>query len=347
VKDKVKNEKGIAMVMVVFVMVVIIGFAALAVDFGNAAVRKSRLQNACDAAALAGAYEWAHEGESDVISESEDIFEINISDNISVPVAWSEDGSAKIHAEASMNNGEHTVTVKGKEIIDTYLASLIGMDEIEINAEAVAIYGPARSIEEGLRPFAIDDEEDHSLGTNIDLVADDGITGNYYFLRPDGQGTSDLEDAILIGSTIKYSVGDTISTEPGSPSNPVGGFVTDLIDDCEISSDSYIDHNIDGHKDTCPRIIICPLIDYDTFGGGTSDEVLITGFVSIFINEVYDGYVINETGIIVRDKPEDLSPSEYKKIKDVIEGKFIETLEIGEVDWTITYTGQMTTDLIK
>lgn len=52
-----RAEEGQAMVMVAFSLVVILGFAAFAIDIGNIAVQKSDLQNAADAAALAGVVE--------------------------------------------------------------------------------------------------------------------------------------------------------------------------------------------------------------------------------------------------------------------------------------------------
>lgn len=49
------NENGQALVLAALVMVVLMGFAALAVDLGTVYVAKADLQNAADAAALAGA----------------------------------------------------------------------------------------------------------------------------------------------------------------------------------------------------------------------------------------------------------------------------------------------------
>ena len=50
-----RNEDGQAMVMVALMMVVLLGFAALAIDGGRLYIAKSKMQNAADAAALAGA----------------------------------------------------------------------------------------------------------------------------------------------------------------------------------------------------------------------------------------------------------------------------------------------------
>ena len=49
-----RREEGQAMVMAAVSMVVLLGFAAFAVDIGHLTVQKSELQNAADAAALAG-----------------------------------------------------------------------------------------------------------------------------------------------------------------------------------------------------------------------------------------------------------------------------------------------------
>lgn len=54
-KKVMGEEKGSVMVMVVIALIVLIGFTGLVIDGGSAYLTKSRLQNAADAAALAGA----------------------------------------------------------------------------------------------------------------------------------------------------------------------------------------------------------------------------------------------------------------------------------------------------
>ncbi len=58
--DKYKTENGQALVLLVFAMVVLIGFVALAIDGGMVYSDRRRAQNAADAAALSGAGEIAH-----------------------------------------------------------------------------------------------------------------------------------------------------------------------------------------------------------------------------------------------------------------------------------------------
>ena len=51
----VRNERGAVLVLVAASMVVMFGFAALAVDVGNLMLVRTESQKAADAAALAGA----------------------------------------------------------------------------------------------------------------------------------------------------------------------------------------------------------------------------------------------------------------------------------------------------
>ena len=55
VKRFYKNENGSATVIVAILMVVLVGFSALVIDYGNMASQKRQLQNAVDAACLAAA----------------------------------------------------------------------------------------------------------------------------------------------------------------------------------------------------------------------------------------------------------------------------------------------------
>ena len=53
----IKDERGFALVFLGLTIVVFLGFAALAVDIGYLYAARNELQNAADAAALAGARE--------------------------------------------------------------------------------------------------------------------------------------------------------------------------------------------------------------------------------------------------------------------------------------------------
>src|SRR5260221_14560547 len=54
-RSRAENRSGQALVLVAIALVALIGFAALAIDVGHAYAQRRQLQNAADAAALAGA----------------------------------------------------------------------------------------------------------------------------------------------------------------------------------------------------------------------------------------------------------------------------------------------------
>lgn len=111
------------MVMVAFSLVVILGFGAFAVDLGHVAVVKSDLQNAADAAALAGAADLPDQ-----------------------------DAAREAAEEYARNNGlddsEYTTTTSDDEVrvvcsrtVDYFFAGAIGVDSKDVTAVAVARTG--------------------------------------------------------------------------------------------------------------------------------------------------------------------------------------------------------------
>lgn len=62
-----RGQQGAILVLTAFLLPFIIAFTGMAVDFGSAYVRRSQLQNAADAAALAGAYHLDDNQADDVV----------------------------------------------------------------------------------------------------------------------------------------------------------------------------------------------------------------------------------------------------------------------------------------
>ncbi|GEM_PF-1838022 len=353
--EKMKNEKGIAMIMVVIAMVVIIGFAALAVDFGNAAVRKSRLQNACDATALAGAKQWAMDNKSkendlDGAGETaENIFEVNIDSNIPNAYAWSDDFTGSetgITTNVVFDHSAATVSVYAKERMDTFFAGIFGMDQMEVNTKSVALIGTAAAGVDNLMPFGIEEE---NYGPNVEIVlrTDKPSTpGNFHLVDFDKIDDDDWDLTKIDGSTEHkiayhgsinaYSVGQMINTEPGKANSVNGGLDARITGteynpaknseyeyepvSCETSCGlNHTSSNPSDHKDSCPRFVTVPIIeDFDEAQG--RDNIKIVGFATIFITD----YNNNE-----------------------IKGKFVEHVVVGEVDPGATFMGSWAVDLIE
>ncbi len=120
-----KEESGASMVMVVLSLVVIFGFTAFAVDFGNAYTTKVDMQDACDLSALAAADSLPEKAKTESVAK--EYAELNGYDakNVTVNI---------------LDNGEK-VEVKIKKDVKTYFAGVVGYSEMPVACKAVASAG--------------------------------------------------------------------------------------------------------------------------------------------------------------------------------------------------------------
>ncbi|MBR3721799.1 MAG: pilus assembly protein, partial [Selenomonadaceae bacterium] len=92
-----RNEKGAVIVFFAITLPLFLMLVGGAIDFGNAYIHKSRLQNTADAAVLAGAREFAVHGENDSIHP------------------YADDEAARyVEHNAETANGSLPSTIKGK-----------------------------------------------------------------------------------------------------------------------------------------------------------------------------------------------------------------------------------------
>jgi len=117
-----KKESGQALVITALVMVGIMGFAALAVDVGSVAVAKAELQNAADAAALAGAHDLPTV--SDAVNAAEDYAELN--------------GAETTMATTPYNGDSTKIEVVCSKTVEYTFARILGFDETDVSVRAVA-----------------------------------------------------------------------------------------------------------------------------------------------------------------------------------------------------------------
>ena len=213
------RQRGQAIVLLAFLMVALLAFAALAVDGGNTYVERRRAQNAADAGALAGARElWLHlsagdssetslrtemnqaaesNGIADSTGSAGDFYNTNVvayytdkngvAQNIEVGTA----GSIPPHVAG--------VQVTTKRSFSTFFASIIGRDSMGAEAQATAVIIPP----EGCGDFAIfaacQDCGPNNLATTGSTMTING--GGLY-----SGGDMHLNNTIVINGTV-HSVG--------------------------------------------------------------------------------------------------------------------------------------------
>lgn len=243
-----RNDRGSIVVIVAGALIMLLGFTALVTDIGMMVYRKSKLQNACDAAALAGAQELPGN-----TTEAENVArQYAVNNGITNPTITFDEDDPKI-------------IVRAKEEVTFFFARALGINKGDVSAQAAAIVAPINKVYSGLRPFGVvDDVFTYNQQVTLKSGSQDGQSGNFGALRLDeAEGTSDYNKQIIEGCITPYKVGDSISTEPGvKPEKTIKG-----VQEC-------IDNGI--------RVITVPIID--SLGvPGTSKEVKILGFALFYI----------------------------------------------------------------
>lgn len=128
-RNLIKDQKGSVLVITAVIMVVILGFAALAIDGGHMYYQKSHLQSAADAAALAGA------------------LSLPDKDNIGIKTIVDQYANANLKNVATVevidpagNRTKNIVEVKITQSAPKFFAGFLTSDDYSISASAKAEY---------------------------------------------------------------------------------------------------------------------------------------------------------------------------------------------------------------
>lgn len=125
----IEDESGQALVMVTILMTTLLGFSALVVDVGYMYVQKSTLQNAADAAALAGALA-IQEDETEILKNVTSYLD----DNIEGAYSFDPD------EDLNIDDFEKTVWVHVEQDSPQFFARILSPETTTIPAEAKAKY---------------------------------------------------------------------------------------------------------------------------------------------------------------------------------------------------------------
>jgi Flp pilus assembly protein TadG len=148
-----ERQGGQALVFVALSMTVILGATAMVLDGGNAMAQQRETQNAADAAALAGAVVIAQDmggddqTDSDVRTSMLQSFNRN---GTSMGTSYYVDDEYNIVGTVgrggSIPDDAAGIQVVGNRTFDTYLAGVVGINEMTSGAGATALAGALRSI---------------------------------------------------------------------------------------------------------------------------------------------------------------------------------------------------------
>src|SRR5215510_5830889 len=158
------NSRGAVAVMTAIFMVVLLAMGAAAIDIGHALVARNELQNVSDAAALAGdrALAIIYQGMTPAAQQSYVVTAGNRATVVAAAQATGHANSAAGIAFGTWNFSTRTFTATNTTPtavrviarrdsaangpISTFLASVVGMSSISVNAVATANLGPLNSV---------------------------------------------------------------------------------------------------------------------------------------------------------------------------------------------------------
>lgn len=129
------NERGAATIVVAGLMVVLLGFAALAIDVGALYAEKAQLQNGADAAALAIATDCANGNCGDSTATANSFANSNANDGSSgSAVSFPASTTVRVVTNARDDGS-------GANSFSLYFARVLGMDTATVDAAAEAKWG--------------------------------------------------------------------------------------------------------------------------------------------------------------------------------------------------------------
>lgn len=189
-QKRTRRDRGSILVLVTAGVVVFIGATALAVDVGYLYVVRNQLQNAVDAAALAGAQGLLveptnHTPEGPATRWAIEYGARNRADGVPV----------QLSPEEITFPRSNVIRVQKVQFVRTFFATIFGLRRVRVGVQAAAVASPANGGSGGWRPFAPPDQfahggqcvtpmdEDHGP-YNPDIHTWNGVPARDYYKSP-------------------------------------------------------------------------------------------------------------------------------------------------------------------
>lgn len=267
---KSEKERGSVVVLVALGLTALIGVGALVTDVGMFYAQKAKLQNAIDAAALAGVQELP---ENPTLAQqiAQDYATRNSVSDITV--------------DFEAQNSKIIVTAKEK--VPTYLARIWGITEGNLSASARALMLPPSSLT-GAVPLSIE-KQDFVFGEiyTLKFSSDKETSGTGYGgwfgpLRLSGNGAKDYQTDLANGYNGTLSIGQIVDIENGNMSGPTKkGIEERFARDTRVPRNTFENYDRDA-----PEIVYVPIIEVIDKSSNKVSQVKIAGFAAFFLEGV-------------------------------------------------------------
>ncbi len=292
-----RNQRGAVLVWFALFLLVILGFMALGTDVAKLMVTRTMLQNAADAAALAGAT--AVDPKTGQIVQSQAIARaqsIAQRDKAYVqdpqPVALDPADIAFPHPDEV----QVTVRREGEQSMITQFMQVLGIPSIGITATATAKIDTVHTAQCGIVPLGTAPSGGNGTfvpGTTYTLqeAGGKGSGGNYGAVdfpscdhgacaNSPSTGAATWRCLMASGYCCGIDVGQVLTTEPGSMKGPLQQAINDRFASDTDTSEGITYENYTGNGS---RVLFVPLVAGLSSGGKAS--VVVTGFGAFFVSK--------------------------------------------------------------
>jgi Flp pilus assembly protein TadG len=298
-----RNERGVVIIWTAFFMLMMLGFVAIGVDVAKVMATRTELQNAADAAALAGVsaldlVTGKVKPDSAVVRAQQTALRNEAFVDSPKPITL-------LPGDVLVDPDENTVkvTVRRDAATDgamiTHIAQVLGIKNVDVSATATAKAEHECSQCEKLVPlgaFPPNGATAFNVGCAFTYTLlegqGDAVSANYQALSlpecdegPCGQtgapGASTLSCLLAGGYSCCVGVGDIVLTKPGVNSGPVrtglqGRWDADSNHDIDICYSDYLARGGNGM-----RVIDVPVVQWTSPNGRT--QVRVVGFAAFFL----------------------------------------------------------------
>lgn len=276
------GEDGQAFVLIALLMVVLMGFAALGVDVGSAYFTKERLQNAADAAALAGAKDLSN------LTTAEDTAVLYAGKNgMKATVNNTAALGDKVSAKAGYGGDLNKIEVVCTRTVKYSFAGALGFKQTDVSARAVAQKTAGLPAEFGYAVFSGSKDKPLHVGKNNDTATGSIHTNNTLYI----DGNNNIVTGACEGLT------GVVVDKPSK--NDLGSIK-------EKTGTTYIDMPTDFKDELLAKVTAAPihLIGNQVLGGSKLDlssSIYVEGNVIIQGNQLAGKGFIYATGNITID----------------------------------------------
>jgi Flp pilus assembly protein TadG len=290
-------ERGVVIIWTAFFLLTMLGFVAIGIDVAKLMATRTQLQNAADAAALAGAS--ALNMTTGVITQ--DTARVRAQAVAALNKAFVDGPTAIALASGDISFPTpnrvkvvvHRNAASGGSMI-THVAQVVGVKSLDMSATAVALAESVGSVCEKLVPLGAIQPPAGGFKTGCAntyvLKLGDGTQGNFQLLDfPEcsegpcagmNGGGAEIRCEVANGYSCCINIGQMIMTMPG---NKTGPFLQGLNDRWDGDSDRRENICYTEYRGNGNRIVIVPMFkDWDPNG---KKPVKVEGFSAFFLQK--------------------------------------------------------------